>query len=68
MAKEKDSKQAENSETSQKSKSLPRYEGKVPRQILRGKEAREYRERMGLSNSALVISKRVRSKNQDNDQ
>ena len=68
MAKEKDSKQAENSETSPKSKPLPRYEGKVPRQILRGKEAREYRERMGLSNSALVISKRVRSKNQDNDQ
>ena len=65
MAKEKDSKQAENSETSPKSKSLPRYEGKVPRQILRGKETREFNERMGLSNSALVISNKIHKKNQN---
>ena len=50
----------ERSETSPKSKSLPRYEGKVPRQILRGKETREFNERMGLSNSALVISSKLK--------
>lgn len=51
----------ERSGTSPKSKSLPRYEGKVPRQILRGKEAREFRERMGLSSSALVISSKLKT-------
>ena len=49
----------ERSKTSPKSKSLPRYEGKVPRQILRGKETREFNERMGLSSSALVISNKL---------
>ncbi len=51
----------EDSKTSPKSKSLPRYEGKVPRQILRGKETREYNERMGLSSSALVISSKLKT-------
>jgi len=68
MAKEKDSKQAENSETSPKSKLSQNSSGRIKAKIYRGKETREFNERMGLSNSALVISKRVRSKNQDNDQ
>ena len=54
-------------ETSPKSKSLPRYEGKVPRQILRGKETREYNERMGLSSSALVIPRKINQKDKDKD-
>tara|TARA_B100001093_G_scaffold395841_1_gene382793 strand:+ start:412 stop:582 length:171 start_codon:yes stop_codon:yes gene_type:complete len=48
-------------ETSPKSKSLPRYEGKVQITRLRGKETREFNERMGLSSSALVIFSKLKT-------
>jgi hypothetical protein len=42
-----------------KNKPLQPYEGKVPQQILRGKEALEFRQRMGLSSSSLIISNKL---------
>jgi hypothetical protein len=42
-----------------KNKPLQPYKGKVPQQILRGKEALEFRERMGLSSSSLIISNKL---------
>ena len=42
-----------------KNKPLQPYEGKVPRVILRGKEALEFNERMGLSSSSLVVSNKL---------
>jgi len=36
-------------------------------EILRGKETREFNERMGLSNSALVIPRKIYQKNKDKD-
>ena len=49
----------ESCETSPKSKSLKSYDGPVQVEILTGKAVREYKERTGRSNSALVISAKL---------
>ncbi len=48
------------SERSDKNKSLKSYDGPVPIRRLTGKATREFNERMGLSNSALVISNKLK--------
>ena len=53
-------KSSENSKTSQKSKSLKSYDGRVQVEYLTGKATREFNERMGLSESALVISSKLK--------
>jgi len=53
-------KSSENSKTSQKSKLSKSYDGKVQVNYLTRKATREFNERMGLSESALVISSKLK--------
>jgi len=47
-------------ETSPKSRLSQNSSGRIKAKILRGKETREFNERMGLSSSALVISSKLK--------
>ena len=53
-------KSSENSKTSQKNKSSQNSSGRVQVEYLTRKATREFNERMGLSESALVISSKLK--------